>query len=1210
MNQSIKAKLLAGFSVIVLILITVAFFMTNKLAETNSRLENLVDISSKKVSISQKILIDVLNVGMHEKNLMLEKDILKKESYRSKINDLLSAIDKKIPELQELVDEKGTKDVTEFKTLWTEYEISLGEIIELAMKNENDKAFEVSITKGLNTREGVSDIMERIIDRNEKSMANDKIKSVESYKSSLKLIIVLIILGLIISIAISYWIIQGIAKRISFIAKEAEKIASREFAIEKLEDKTKDELKPIFNSLININESFREVTENANKVASGDYAVDLTPRSDKDLLGNALKKMTRSLRETTAANEKHNWLTGGQNQLNEKLMGDQSIEELASNTISFLCTYLKANIGAVYLFNDEENALMLSGQYAFSSPKGIKEKFALNEGQIGQAAREQKQISLTDVTDEHLRITSSVLNAKPKHLLITPFLFEGKTLGVIETGRLTDFNETEKEFINVSMESIAISVNSAIARKQIKELLEETQVQSEELQSQQEELKQTNEELEEQTQNLKQQQEELQMTNEELEEQTQSLEEKNKEVEAAKYDIEQKTKQLEISSKYKSEFLSNMSHELRTPLNSLLILSKDLAENRNKNLDNDQVESAEIIYKSGHDLLLLINEVLDLSKIEAGKMSINIERVSLRNFTDGLLRDFKRHAEQKGLKLTSKLDAALPESIRTDPQRLNQILKNFLSNAIKFTEKGNINISIDQYTENTVIISVTDTGIGIHEEKQMAIFEAFQQADGGTSRKYGGTGLGLSISRELAKLLGAEIKLSSKLNEGSAFSIILPLEIYHGHESIPTTLKEPVLFKAHTDSNSEYLNYPALEDDRDSITKDDKAVLVIEDDLKFAAILLKQAHEKGFKCLSAATGEDGLALALKYLPKAIILDMDLPGINGHKVLHELKANPAVRHIPVHIISVNERSLDTIKEGAIEYLMKPVDKKDLEDAFNRIENFVNRKMKNLLIIEDDENSRKAMRKLIGNGDVKCFEAGTGKEALTMYKENRFDCIVLDLGLPDISGFELIHKLEHIKDHNIPPIIIYTGKELTKEENNELQKYAESIIIKGVKSEERLLDETALFLHRTISNLPESKQVIINNLYDKEAVFHSKKILLADDDMRNVFALSKILKERGMEIIKAENGKNALEMLDMHTDIDLVLMDIMMPEMDGYEAMKRIRSQGKFKSLPIIALTAKAMKDDKQKCIDAGANDYIAKPVDVDRLLSLMRVWLSK
>lgn len=1211
MNQSIKAKLFTGFSVIVLILITVAFFMMNKLAETNSRLENLVDVSSKKVSLSQEILIDVLNVGRQEKNIILEKDIFKMESYRSNMNKVLSALDKKISGFQELADEKGIKDISEFKTLWDEYKISLDEIVLLAMKSEKDKAFEISGTKGFKTRENVTILMERIITRNEKRMAEDKRISDENYKSSLNLIIVLIIAGLIILMIIAYWIVRGITKRISFIAKEAEKIASREFAGDKPEDKTKDELEPVFNSLINISESFREVTENANNVASGDYAVDFTPRSDRDTLGNALKKMTRSLRETTAANEKHNWLTAGQNQLNEKLIGDQSIEELATNTIGFLCAYLKANIGAVYLFNDEDKALVLNGQYAFVSPEDTKEKFALNEGLIGQAAREQKQISLRDITEEQIRITSSVLNAKPKHLLITPFLFEGKTLGVIEIGRLTGFSETEKEFINASMESIAISVNSAIARKQIQELLEETKVQSEELQMQQEELKQTNEELEEQTQNLKQQQEELQMTNEELEEQTQSLEMKNKEVEAAKYDIEQKTKQLEISSRYKSEFLSNMSHELRTPLNSLLILSKDLSENRKKNLDNDQVESAEIIYKSGHDLLVLINEVLDLSKIEAGKMSINIERVSLRNFTDELIRNFKHHAEQKGLKLTSKLDKELPESIRTDSQRLNQILKNLLSNAIKFTEKGSVNISINRYTESMVIISVTDTGIGIQEDKQMAVFEAFQQADGGTSRKYGGTGLGLSISRELAKLLGAEIKLSSKPNEGATFSVIIPLEIHHEYEPAGTnTLKETVLHKPHAGNDAKYLNYPSIEDDRDSITRDDKVVLIIEDDLKFASTLLKQANKKGFKCLSVATGEDGLLFAAKYKPQAIILDMELPGINGHNVLLALKANPSVRHIPVHIISANERSLEPIKEGAIEYLMKPVDKKDLEEAFNRIENFVNRKMKNLLIIEDDENSRKAMRKLIGNGDVKCFEAGTGKEALDVYQRYHIDCIVLDIGLPDMSGFDLIYKLENLKGHNIPPIIIYTGKELTKEENNELQKYAESIIIKGVKSEERLLDETALFLHRTISNLPESKQVIINNLYDKEAIFHSKKILLVDDDMRNVFALSKILKERGMEIVKAENGKNALEMLDTHSDIDLVLMDIMMPEMDGYEAMKRIRSQRKFKNLPVIALTAKAMNDDKQKCIDAGANDYIAKPVDVERLLSLMRVWLSK
>lgn len=924
------------------------------------------------------------------------------------------------------------------------------------------------------------------------------------------------------------------------------------------------------------------------------------------IVSSNLKALKRAEAETAGKN----WLLTGSTELNDKLKGDQSIEELASNTISFLCTYLKANIGAVYQFDDKENALLLCGQYAFSSPNDTKVKFALNEGLIGQAAREQKQISLIDLTEEQIRITSSVLNAKPKNLLITPFLFEGKTAGVIEIGRLTDFNETEKEFVTISMDSIGIRVNSAIARRKIQELLEETQVQSEELQSQQEELKQMNEELEEQTQNLKAQQEELQMTNEELEEQTQSLEQRNKEVEASRNDIEQKTKQLEISSRYKSEFLANMSHELRTPLNSLLILSKDLSENRKKNLDKIQVESAEIIYKSGTDLLILINEVLDLSKIEAGKMSINIESVSLKYFADDIVRIFKHHAEQKGLELTCKLDTALPETIRTDLQRLNQIVKNLLSNAIKFTEKGSVNITIDRNSETTLNISVRDTGIGIQEEKQMAVFEAFQQAEGGTSRKYGGTGLGLSISRELAKLLGAEIKLISKINEGSTFSLIIPLEILNPQELSESYNKIDADFKiTGADHDPKYLNYPGIADDRDKITAGDAILLIIEDDLQFASILVEQANKKGFKCLMAASGEDGLNLAASYKPNAIILDMGLPGMNGQKVLTELKTNPSVRHIPVHIISANDPSTEAIGEGAIECLVKPIDKKDLEEALNRIEYHISRKIKNVLLIEDNENSRKALRILIGKENVHCFEAETGKMALEIYQQNHIDCVILDLGLPDMSGIDLIKKLENIKGQNMAPVIVYTGRELTKEEHAELQKHSETIIIKGIKSEERLLDETALFLHRTITSLTKSKQLILNNLHNKEDILNDKKILLVDDDSRNVFALSKILNERGMVIIKAENGKYALEALDNHPDIDLVLMDIMMPEIDGYEAMRQIRSQKKYQGLPVIALTAKAMNSDKQKCIDAGANDYIAKPIDVERLLSLMRVWMS-
>lgn len=915
----------------------------------------------------------------------------------------------------------------------------------------------------------------------------------------------------------------------------------------------------------------------------------------------------RALKKAEIETSEKNWLLSGNTALNDKTQGERDIHELSQEVVNQLTSYMSAQIGAIYLA--ENGQLNLVSSYAFQHRKDNSNVIKLGQGLVGQAALEKKAIIFSPVPEDYIKINSGLGNSSPKSIIVFPFQYAGQLKGVIEIGSINQFSELDLQLLNLVSENIGIAFNSSQSRIKLKELLEETQRQAEELQTQQEELKQMNEELEEQAQNLKQQQEQLQMTNEELEEQTQSLEFKNKEVEGAKYDIEQKTKQLEVSSRYKSEFLANMSHELRTPLNSLLILSKDLSDNKNKNLNPDQIESAEIIYKSGQDLLTLINEVLDLSKIEAGKMTINVERVSLHDLRDDLLRNFKPSADQKGLSLICTVDSEMPEWIRSDAQRLNQILKNLLSNAIKFTEKGGVSIRIRKYISSTLIISVEDTGIGIPEDKQMAVFEAFQQADGGTSRKYGGTGLGLSISRELAKLLSGEIKVSSKPNEGSTFSLIIPLEIHQEQESVRTTVKEPVAFKSRLENNSRFLNYPTVTDDRDSITKDDKAVLVIEDDLKFAAILLKQANDKGFKCLSAATGEDGLVLALKYKPHAIILDIDLPGINGHQVLAELKANPTVRHIPVHIASVHERSLDSIKEGAIECLVKPVSKKELEDAFNRIENFVNRKMKNLLIIEDDENSRKAIRKLIGNGDVNCLDAGSGKEALRIFTENHIDCIVLDLGLPDTNGFELIYKLEQTKGRQVPPIIVYTGKELSKEENDELQRYAESIIIKGVKSEERLLDETALFLHRTISNLPESKQQIINSLYDKETVFHAKKILLVDDDMRNVFALSKILKERGMEIIKAENGKAALEMLSKHPGINLVLMDIMMPEMDGYEAMKQIRLQEKFKDLPVIALTAKAMKDDKQKCIEAGANDYVAKPIDIERLLSLMRVWLS-
>ena len=940
--------------------------------------------------------------------------------------------------------------------------------------------------------------------------------------------------------------------------------------------------------------------------------IDTKAKTQEELtrLNSELEKNNEEINKSRNELNKHNYLLNGSAKLNDLLRGEKDLTKSGEKILGHLSEFMKAQAGIFYIVGDDRK-FKLTNCYACEADRSIQSSFSFGEGLLGQSALERKIVLLDNIPANSIKINSGLTSIEPVNILIVPFYHNELTVAVIELINKDKFEALDLEFIRTIGNSISIFINAIKAEIKTAELLMETQSQSEELQVQQEELKQINEELEEQAQNLKQQQEELQVANEEMEHQTRNIELKNKELQAANIEVERKTKDLEMSSKYKSEFLANMSHELRTPLNSLLILSKDLADNKKKNLEEFQVESAHIIYNSGQDLLQLINEVLDLSKIEAGKMELNIQKVDLKEFADHINRNFKHIAEKKNLKFIISVERDVPPFIHTDRQRLDQIIRNLISNAVKFTQEGSITVTIRKSAANIVSIDVTDTGIGISEEKHALIFEAFQQAEGGTARKYGGTGLGLSISRELSKLIGGKISLHSKPNEGSTFTLSVPFVITSS-ESSDSSLASyneqtaPEIIRAYKEPATRQV----IGDDRDDIQKDERNILIIEDDEKFAKILLDQAHSRNFKVIHASTGEEGLSLAQRYLPNAIILDLALPGIDGKTVLAELKTNPLLRHIPVHIMSATERTLETIKEGAVEYLRKPIDRAQMEEAFLRIENFINRKMKNLLIVEDDANSRRSIKLLIGNGDVKCLEAETGKQALEILQETIIDCVVLDLGLPDMSGFELIKKLEQRNGAKVPPIIIYTGKDLTKAENDELHNFAETIIIKGIKSEERLLDETALFLHRTIENLPESKKQIITELYNNEAIFQNKKVLLVDDDMRNIFALSKVLKEAGMEIIKAENGVIALEALNLHPKIDIVLMDIMMPEMDGYEAMRRIRLQDKFKDLPILALTAKAMKEDRMKCIQAGANDYISKPVEVDRLLSLMRIWIRK
>jgi CheY-like chemotaxis protein len=781
------------------------------------------------------------------------------------------------------------------------------------------------------------------------------------------------------------------------------------------------------------------------------------------------------------------------------------------------------------------------------------------------------------------------------------------------------------------------------------------QERSEELQSQQEELKRANTELEQQAQTLKAseellqtQQEELQQTNEELEEKAQLLEEqnrrieiKNREIELARAALEEKAEQLALSSRYKSEFLANMSHELRTPLNSLLILAKLLAENSDANLTEKQIEFADTIYSAGSDLLELINDILDLSKVEAGRMDVNIGDVKLSDLRDFVERSFRPVSEDKGLEFEIEVRGAnVPPTIETDEQRLQQVLRNLLSNAFKFTEQGSVKLRIGvaegrQFASEALSradavleFAVVDTGVGIAHDKLRLIFEAFQQADGTTSRRYGGTGLGLSISREIARLLGGEIHVESGVGAGSTFTLFLPARYMPvEHKPRDEAADYEVVFASDAESDGDSATTiaaaeepeldPALlllndvRDDRDEIQQGDRVVLIVEDDPELARTELDVARDRGFKGIVALRGDSGLALAHEYKPDAIILDMKLPVLDGWSVLDRLKQHPETRHIPVHIVSGGDGRQNALRAGAVAFLEKPVTKEGLEETFGEIRSFIDRGVKRLLVVEDDEDQRNSLVELIGSGeDVEVTAVGSSEEALEALQLQRYDCMVVDLKLPELSGFGLLERLKEDEHAASTPVIVYTGKELTRKETTKLRRLADTIVVKDASSPERLLDETALFLHRVERKLPQEKRRLLEQLHSAEEVFKDKKILIVDDDVRNVFALTSVLEAHGMEVLYAENGRDGIDVLRSNPEIDLVLMDIMMPELDGYQTTRAIREDAAFKLLPIISLTAKAMKGDREKAIAAGASDYITKPVDTDQLLSLMRVWLYK
>ena len=1019
-------------------------------------------------------------------------------------------------------------------------------------------------------------------------------------------------------------------KSLQLLAQQAKAIANGELSSSILKQEVKGDLGTAFGEMVR---SLKLFSNQIDTVEKGDYKAEILKQITSGELGNSLNNMTRTLKQVTKENKKQIWLAEGRSGISFVMRGEPDKLSLGNNISEYLAEYLQTQIVALYVF-ENDNKLHLSGSYIFNKQKSLTDVFASEGGLIYQAASGNKSILISDIQDDCLTINSSIADITPKHIIAVPFSYEGNVKGVVELGSFKEFSNQKIEFLESIMQSIAITFISAKNRVQMKELLEETQAQSEELQSQQEELKTTNEDLEKQTQQLQTSEEELQASNEELQEkshylekQKEEIENKNQELEITRQEIEEKARELALASKYKSEFLANMSHELRTPLNSLLLLSASLSGNNDKNLTTKQLEHISIINNSGKDLLQLINEILDLSKIEAGHLNIEIREVLINDLANSINFNFKHMTTDKNLELKINIDPNLPFTILTDKQRLEQIIKNLLSNAIKFTQFGsviinfkhpekNINLSrIDLNIKNAIAIAVTDTGIGIPIQQQQVISEAFQQAEGGTTRKYGGTGLGLSISRELAKLLVGEIQLISEQGKGSTFTVYLPLKGMTIPEkdiknNTPILKPQPA---AKTSVNiselkQKTLDSPHIPDDGDSLEAGEKSILIIEDDPNFAKILVDQCHDMGSKCLTAASGEEGLQLAEQYPLKGIILDLKLPGIDGITVLDALKSNPKTRHIPVHMMSAQEEIIDVYKKGAIGFLKKPVNKKQLKDAFKKLDGIEQKEIKDLLLVEDNENQRKAILAIIGNDDVKVKEAGNSKEAILALKSNKYDCMILDIGLPDMNGFDLLSKLTEEQEIIIPPIIIYTGRELSNKEEEQLRKYSSTIIIKGAKSEERLLDETALFLHRVVDNMPQNKRKIITNLHNRDNLFKDKKILIVDDDMRNVYAISNILREKRFKVFEAGQGQDGLDILLKEPDMDLVITDIMMPVMDGYEVIKKIRSQKQFYKLPIIALTAKAMQDDREKCLSVGATDYLSKPVDLIRLFSMLRVWL--
>ena len=966
----------------------------------------------------------------------------------------------------------------------------------------------------------------------------------------------------------------------------------------------------------NLTTQVRAIAEVATAVTKGDLtrSIQVDARGEVAELKDNINTMIGNLRVTTERNEEQDWLKTNLAKFTRMLQGQRDLSTVGEMLLSELAPLVNAQRGTIYQMaasNGRKPYLRRLAVYAGRS--NHPDSIALGEGLVGQCAKENRRILLSELTGDYLPIQSSLGEAQPASVVVLPVLFEGKTKAVIELASLHPFTNAHLSFLEQLTESIGVVLNTIEATMRTEGLLQQSQQLTTELQARQKELQQTNEEFEQKARQLA--------------DQNAEVERKNMQIEQARRALEEKAAELALTSKYKSEFLANMSHELRTPLNSILLLGQQLADNTGGNLQPKQVEFAHNIYSAGSDLLNLINDILDLSKIESGTVTVEAEEIRFVSLRETIERSFRHIAESKNLPFLVEFDADLPGFFTSDLKRLQQILKNLLSNAFKFTARGHVGMNVrlveagwspDHPTLDragtAVAITISDTGIGIAPEKQPLVFEAFQQADAGTSRKYGGTGLGLAISRELASLLGGEIRLSSKLGEGSHFTLYLPLH-YDG-PSAPTTAPVGDIRGQTSVALSRALpivpipREEKIPDDRNQISQDDCIALIVEDDPHYARVLLGVARDKGFKGLVATRGSEAISLARQFRPTIITLDILLPDMLGWAVLNKLKLAPETRHIPIQIITVDEEKRHGLSHGAFSYLIKPATTEDLESAFDRLKSFVAPRTKRLLVVEDNAAEQRDIVELLGHDDLEITTAATGAEAFGALLDRPFDCCVLDLRLPDMTGFEVLDRIQEEPSLRDVPVVVFTGKDLSTLEQDRLRAAAKSVILKDVQSPERLLDETALFLHRVVTDLPESKQQALRRLHGSNEALRGRKVLIVDDDVRNIFALSIVLENHYMEVLNATNGRQAIEIIRKTPDLSVVLMDIMMPEMDGYQTIREIRKFPEFHALPILALTAKAMKGDREKCLEAGASDYIAKPVDTGQLLSVLRIWLHR